>query len=132
MPLSVEDQLAIQQLYARYNHAIDSGNGAGWAATFTPEGVFVSGSGTFSGTEQLTGFGTAFATRMKARHWTNNLVLEGDGTSATGACYLGLYRLTPGEQPPASLLVTAIYNDSLVKGADGEWRFTKRTVTSDA
>ena len=29
MGLSVEDQLAIQQLYARYNHAIDSGNGAG-------------------------------------------------------------------------------------------------------
>lgn len=132
MPLTVEDQLAIQHLYAKYNHAIDSGKGADWAATFTAEGVFISGSGTFSGTEQLTGFGTAFATRMKARHWTNNLVLEGDGAAATGSCYLGLYRLSPGEQPPAALLVTAIYNDELTKGADGQWRFTKRTVTGDA
>jgi len=132
LPLTVEDQLAIQQLYAKYNHAIDSGKGADWAATFTAEGVFISGSGTFSGTEQLTGFGTAFATRMKARHWTNNLVIEGDGAAATGSCYLGLYRLSPGEQPPAALLVTAIYNDELTKGADGQWRFTKRTVTGDA
>ena len=132
MPLSVQDHLAIQQLYAKYNHAIDSGNGAGWAATFSGDGVFSSATGTFTGTEQLAGFGTAFATRMKARHWTNNLVLEGDGQTASGTCYLALYRLTPGEKPPAGILTTAIYTDELAKGADGAWRFTKRTVTGDS
>jgi hypothetical protein len=132
MSLSVEDQLAIQQLYARYNHAIDSGNGANWAAAFTGEGVFSSATGTFTGSEQLSQFATGFASRLKARHWTNNLVLEGDGKKATGSCYLVLYRLTPGEQPPASVLTTAIYNDELAKGPDGQWRFTKRTVTGDA
>ncbi|MGE3073404.1 MAG: nuclear transport factor 2 family protein [Dehalococcoidia bacterium] len=132
MGLSVEDQLAIQQLYAKYNHAIDSGNGAGWAATFSPDGVFSSATGTFTGTEQLSGFASAFGSRMKARHWTNNLVVEGDSGKATGTCYLALYRLTPGEQPPASVLTTAIYNDELAKGQDGAWRFTKRTVTGDA
>jgi len=131
MSLSVEDQLAIQQLYAKYNHAIDSGDGAGWAATFTADGKFHSGSGDFAGTEQLAGFGDGFAKRLKARHWTNNLIIEGDGSSATGTCYLSLLRLTPGEQPPASILVTAIYNDTLVK-ADGGWKFTERTVTGDA
>jgi hypothetical protein len=130
--LSTEDQLAIQQLYARYNHAIDGGDGAGWAATFTPDGVFNSGQGTFTGTEQIAGFGASLGTRMKIRHWTNNLVLDGDGKKANGSCYLLLYRLTPGEQPPASLMVTAIYNDELTKGPDGSWRFTKRTVTGDA
>ena len=132
MPLSIEDQLAIQQLDAKYNQAIDFGKGADWAATFTPDGVFNSGSGTFTGTEQLAGFGSGFATRMKARHWTNNLVIDGDGAKATGCCYLALYRLTPGEQPPAGILITAVYNDELSRGADGQWRFTKRTVTGDA
>jgi ketosteroid isomerase-like protein len=132
MALSVEDQLAIQQLYAKYNHAIDSGNGARWAETFTDNGTFISASGTFSGSEQLAGFATGFGSRLKARHWTNNLVLEGDTAKATGSCYLVLYRLTPGEQPPAGILVTAIYNDELAKGPDGGWRFTKREVTGDA
>ena len=72
MPIAVEDQLAIQQLYARYNHAIDSGNGAGWAATFAADGVFTSASGTFTGTQQLAEFATGFGSRLKARHWTGN------------------------------------------------------------
>jgi hypothetical protein len=58
--------------------------------------------------------------------------VDGDGKTATGSCYLVLYRLTPGEQPPANILTTAIYNDELAKGPDGQWRFTKRTVTGDA
>jgi hypothetical protein len=132
MGLSVEDQLAIQQLYAKYNHAIDSGKGDAWAATFASDGVFTSPTGTFTGTEQLAGFGGGLAKQLKIRHWTNNLVLEGDSSKATGSCYLVLYRLTPGEQPPAGILTTAIYNDELAKGGDGAWRFTKRTVTGDA
>lgn len=131
MPLSVEDQLAIQQLYARYNHAIDSGDGARWAACFTNDGTFSSATGTFQGREQLETFGNAFATRMKARHWTNNLVLEGDGATARGSCYLMLLRLSPGEQPPASILVTAIYRDELTRTADG-WKFASRTVVGDS
>ncbi len=131
MPLAVDDQLEIQQLYARYNHAIDAGDGAAWAACFTPDGTFSSATGTFTGREQLQGFGTAFASRLKARHWTNNLVLDGDGDAATGSCYLMLLRLTPGEQPPASILVTAIYRDELRRTPEG-WRFASRTVVGDS
>jgi uncharacterized protein (TIGR02246 family) len=78
--LATEDMLAIQQLYARYNHAIDSGEAAGWAACFTADGTFTSGaSGSYAGTEQLAAFAQGFASRMKARHWTNNLLLEAAG-----------------------------------------------------
>jgi len=129
--LSTEDHLAIQQLYAKYNHAIDSGDGAGWAACFTADGVFSSATGTFSGTEQLAGFGSAFSQRLKARHWTNNLVVDVDGAEAKGSCYLMLLRLTPTEKPPTSILTTAIYQDELRNGLDG-WKFTSRTVTGDA
>ena len=38
--LATQDYIDIQQLYARYNIAIDTGDGEGWAATFTPDGVF--------------------------------------------------------------------------------------------
>jgi hypothetical protein len=131
MSLSTEDRLAIEQLYARYNHAIDSGKGDDWANCFAPDGTFTSAGNTFTGKEQLAGFATGFAQRLKARHWVNNLVVEPKGDGATGTCYLALFRLTPGEQPPANVLTTAIYNDTLVK-VGGELKFSSRAVTGDS
>jgi uncharacterized protein (TIGR02246 family) len=127
MALSVEDQLAIQQLYGTYNHAIDFGDAAGWAATFTPDGVFNGGGGTHTGTEALKGFVDGFASRMKARHWISNLVFDGDGNTANGKCYLLLLNLADGKATP---LVTAVYHDELKKTADG-WRFASRSVKPD-
>lgn len=128
--LPVDDTLAIQQLYARYNHAIDSGKGDAWAACFTADGTFTSGSGDFAGTEQLASFATGFAQRLKARHWTNNLVIEAAEGGASGTCYLMLLRLGDGEKP-TSILTTGIYRDSLAKQS-GEWKFTSRKVVADA
>lgn len=128
MALSVEDQLAIQQLYARYNHAIDFGDAEGWAACFTPDGVFNSGmGGPQQGTEALKAFAGGFASRMKARHWNTNLVVEGSGESAKGKCYLMLMNLADGKATP---LVTAVYHDELKKTADG-WKFASRAVQPD-
>jgi len=131
LALTIEDRLDIQELYARYNHAIDSGKGEAWAATFTSAGTFTSGGKTQSGAAELTAFGSAMAKNMKARHWVNNLVIDADGDGARGSCYLMLLRLTPGEQPPATSLVTAIYNDTLAK-ENGAWRFSSRSVAVDA
>ena len=129
MPLPVVDQLAIQQLYARYNHSIDSGQAEEWAACFTPEGAFsASSAGTFTGTEALAGFARGFAAQLKARHWTNNLLLDGDGRTATGRCYLMLMRLQPGN--PATVLATGLYEDQLTKTAGG-WRFASRSLRND-
>lgn len=130
MPLTVEDQLDIQQLYARYNHAIDSGQADQWAACFTSDGIFSSGaSGEFTGTEALAAFAKGFAERLKARHWTNNLVLDAAGDGAKGSCYLMLYRL--GGETPASIMISGIYDDELVRTGDG-WKFARRTVRPDA
>jgi DNA-binding GntR family transcriptional regulator len=126
--LATEDLLAIQQLYARYNHAIDSGDGPGWAACFTAEGTFQSATGTFAGTQQLTEFANAFPSRLKARHWTNNLVLDADGDGAKGTCYLMLLMLAEGK---ANILTTGIYTDQLVRDG-GAWKFASRSVAGDA
>lgn len=130
MPLSTDDTLAIQQLYARYNHAIDFGDGAGWADCFTPDGTFASASGTFTGHEQLAAFAEGFSKRIRARHWTNNLVVEPAEGGATGRCYLMLLRLGDADTS-TSILTTAVYEDALVKG-DAGWKFTSRNVKGDA
>ena len=127
MALSSDDRQAILELAARYNHAIDSGDGAAWAATFTDDGVFDSPQAVVEGNEALIGFATAFPTQVPGgRHWTNNHVIDGDGDAATHTCYLNLMSVEGG----AKIVITGIYNDELAK-KDGAWRFTHRKVSVD-
>ena len=125
MALSLEDRLDIQELAARYNTAIDGGDAEGWAATFTSDGTFESGGRTHQGTEALTAFAKGFAERMAgARHWNNNMIIEGDGDAASLRCYLLLVR---GGQ----VVTSARYEDTLRK-VDGQWRFASRRVVPDS
>jgi hypothetical protein len=127
MPHSVADRLDILELAARYNQAIDSGDGPAWAATFTPDGVFETARGSTVGTAALAQFAESFAARMPGtRHWNNNHIIEGDGDEATHRCYLQLLRT--GEQ--AGIVSTARYEDRL-RRVDGAWRFVHRTVVPD-
>ncbi len=125
MALSIEDRLDIQDLAARYNTAIDSGDAEAWAATFTPDGTFESGGRTHQGTEALTAFARGFADRMAgARHWNNNMIIEGDGDQATLRCYLLLMRA-------GQVVTSARYEDTL-RRVDRQWRFASRKVVPDA
>jgi uncharacterized protein (TIGR02246 family) len=128
MPLSTDDHLAILDLAARYNHAIDGGDPQAWADTFTADGVFVSTrSGRHAGREALVAFAEDFArTRKGIRHWVNNLVVEGD--SATGRASLRCYLLLwDTNQSPPAVVGAADYEDDLVR-VDGAWRFARRQV----
>jgi hypothetical protein len=128
MGLNTEDRLAIQELYARYNHAIDFGHADDWAACFTPEGTFSSpGAPESKGTAALAAFASGFAATMKARHWTNNLVLTPNGNGVSGTCYLVLLNLAA---KPASIMISGIYQDELVRSG-GEWKFASRKVSVD-
>ncbi len=129
--LSTEDQLAIQQLYARYNHTIDSGDTRAWVSCFTADAVFTSPAGTYTGSSEIEGFAEWYTPLMQARHWTNNLIVEGDEASARGSCYLVLFRLTPGDTPPAAIYATGIYRDELRKLETG-WAFSRRVATFDS
>jgi SnoaL-like domain len=125
--LSAQDYFEIQQLYAQYNNAIDSGDAEGWAATFTPDGVF----NTFVGHDALVGFVKTWREKLGGatrKHWNNNLQLTGNSKAAQGSVYLMLVDF--GTKPP-SILATASYTDNLVKTKDG-WRFTKRTTKGDS
>lgn len=124
--LAAQDYFEIQQLYARYNIAIDSGDAEGWAATFTPDGVF----NTFSGHDALVGFIKTWREKLHGatlRHWNINLQITGNSKEASATTYLMLVDFST---KPTSILMTGSYTDSLIKTKDG-WRFTKRTTKSD-
>lgn len=124
--LSAQDYFEIQQLYSRYNVAIDSGDAEGYASTFTPDGVF----NTMSGHDALVGFVKTWREKLNGatrKHWNNNLQISGNSIQATGHVYLMLVDIGT---KPASILTTATYTDTLVKTKDG-WRFTRRTTQGD-
>jgi hypothetical protein len=125
--LSAQDNFEIQQLYAKYNIAIDSGDAEGYAATFTPDGTFNS----MSGHDALVNFVKVWREKLNGatrKHWNTNLLITGNSKEANGFVYLMLLDLS---SKPVSILATATYTDSLIKTKEG-WRFTKRKTTSDA
>ncbi|MDG2113578.1 MAG: nuclear transport factor 2 family protein [Actinomycetota bacterium] len=138
MTLSADDHIAIEQLLARYNWAIDFGDIDTWISTFTPDGVFeclglpegTPTGGRHAGSEALRAYGNTHygVSQGRARHWNWNLVIEGDGDRATMRCYLNAY--SAGQGDSALFRVTGVYRDVLKRTDDG-WRFASRQVTID-
>jgi hypothetical protein len=132
MKLSADDYVAIQQLYATFAHALDKGEGERFAATFIEEGEFTGGRGPGRGAEVRTPIkGTEALTRMGSRggtrHFTANLIITPTPEGVKGTCYLLLFN---ARNIPATITETAIYDDTLVKTAQG-WKFKSRVVWRD-
>ena len=126
--LTMQDHIEIQQLYARYNHAIDVGDAEHWVDTFTADGVF---NNHFRGREVLLGFVKTWREQMNGanrRHWITNLSISGDGQAASCAAYLLLLEVG---SVPAPVINSGIYADELVKTPAG-WRFKSRSIKLDA
>lgn len=123
--LTAEDLTEIDQLYARYNWAIDAGDAEGYAATFTADGVF----NTHVGHDAIVKFAQTFHAGLGARvrHWNTNLMVVPTATGAHGQVYLVLVDFST---KPATIAASASYSDELVKTAQG-WRFTKRATKGD-
>ncbi len=125
--LTTQDYVDLQQLYAHYNMAIDTGDGEAWAATFTPDGVF---NNTNTGHDALVQFIKDWRDKRDGanrRHWNSNLAFTATEGGASGSCYLIL--LNVGVRP-ATIVTTGIYEDVLVKTPEG-WRFKSRIVHAD-
>ncbi|HEX4244358.1 MAG TPA: nuclear transport factor 2 family protein [Acidimicrobiales bacterium] len=130
MGLTVDDQLAIQQLAARYNHAIDSGDSAAFAGSFVEDGVLHAGELLVQGRVALEQFGQSFHTSVRApRHVATNLVIDGHGDQATLRAYVQMYALL-GDPPRQQITASGTYDDTLSK-VEGNWRFVRRTFTTD-
>ena len=132
---SLEDRFAIQDLYARYCACMDTGDITGWANSWTEDGVFDSYK-YHDGRARIEEYGRGFVERwpqMKwsnGQHWNNNLIVEGDGRTATGLCYfvvIGKMR----DSGQLKICVQGLYQDDLVKLASGEWKFKRRKLTEN-
>jgi uncharacterized protein (TIGR02246 family) len=130
MGLTIDDQLAIQQLVARYSHAIDGGDGAAYAGTFVEDGVLDAGALQLQGSHALAQFATEFPNSVRSpRHVATNLVIDGTGDDATCKAYVQLFAGV-GEPPHHQVTASGVYDDTLSK-ADGTWRFVRRTFIPD-
>ena len=123
--LTAQDLVDIQQLYARYNWALDSGDSQAYAATFTPDGAFNNN----VGHDAIVKFADTFHAGLGAhvRHWNTNLLIQPAPGGAAGQVYLVLVDFGT---KPASIVTSASYSDEIVKTAQG-WRFKKRTTKGD-
>ena len=112
--LNADDYTAIQQLYARYNTAIDHGDGEGWAGTFTADGVFANN---FKGHDALVGFVNTWRTNpamngAMRRHFSADLVITPSAEGATATVSTLLVDLST---KPVSIANFVTYSDVLVK-----------------
>ena len=129
MALTLEDRLAIQDLFARQNLTYDRRLPEETAAMFTEDGVLELGGGdlVFTGRDAIAAYMVRLleVTGDDYRHWTNSLVIEGDGDEASVECYLAAFGMNDG-----SLRLAGRYFDRLRK-VDGGWLFAHRRFESE-
>ena len=132
--LTLEDRLAILDLYARQSHLIDGGDADGWAATFTEDGAFESPTYrlTATGRAELAKFaadsnGAALARGVQLRHWIGQVVIDPTDGGADVQAYLVIVATSrEGSRIDRSLQVI----DVLAR-AGGAWRVASRKVFRD-
>lgn len=130
--LTGQDYAEIQQLYARYNFAVDAIDGEGVAAVYTPDGIFYEGKNRqIVGHDALVNWVNTEVKTNHAidhrRHWNANLMITGTPEGAKAAIYL--LTINVGVNPPV-ILAAGRYDDTLVKTPQG-WRFKTRMVQGD-
>ena len=123
---TAQDFVDIQQLYAKYNWSLDSGDADAYASTFTVDGVFNNN----VGRDAIVKFANTFHAGLGAhvRHWNTNLMITPTAEGAAGQVYLVLVDFA---NKPPTIATSASYTDELVKTPQG-WRFKKRQTKGDA
>jgi 3-phenylpropionate/cinnamic acid dioxygenase small subunit len=130
----LEAEQAIRDTMVRYTHTLDYGDSAGWAACYTPDGVFDvrrRGGPLFrhQGTEALAKFadGHTSAPDVYHKHFIGlpSIDVSQDGSSATASTYFMMVHESPaGPQ----VLVFGRYLDEFTRGQDAGWRLSERVV----
>ena len=123
----VADKLAIQELFARYAHAIDDLDPAAWVACFTPDGIFQVGTRAMQGAAALRGYADVHVREIRCRHMMSNFLYEVRGNEAAGQCSMLATLATAGGY---RIFAQGRYVDRLVR-QDGVWRIAHRKVETD-
>jgi uncharacterized protein (TIGR02246 family) len=132
------DYYEIQQVSARFCHALDSAeaNGNAFADLFTSDGVFVTGNGKrLEGHDQLAAFAREDPDKRKGPtnvgHYVTNLTVEATADGARAHGYLLEATMTApaagGRGPGRAITDAGVYWDELVRTPEG-WRIKMRTL----
>lgn len=134
MPTALEDKHAIEELIAHHNQSLDRGDYAAWVDCWTEDAV-LDGLGRYLvGRAQIQAFAAAYEGSVRAqihalKHYTINILSQIDGDRASASSYLQL--VNTGAQG-VQIRFTGRYEDELVRGTDGRWRFARRRLHQDA
>jgi uncharacterized protein (TIGR02246 family) len=129
---SIEDRLAISDLFVRYTCALDAGEVETLVDCFTEDGALVSPAvGAHTGRAAIRAFAQRFArfrqNGSQLRHVISNLIMQVDGERGHATCYLTVFITRDGQ---SRLLAPGQYDCQLRK-VDGDWRFQNRVVRHD-
>lgn len=129
---SVEDRLAIEDLFVRYAAALDEGDVEGVVGCFTEDGWLDSPIvGRHQGQPSLRAFAERIASSKRAgaqfRHVLSNFRIEVSGDQGRARCYLLDFATVAGK---CELLSPGEYDCALRK-VEGEWLFASRIVRMD-
>ena len=125
--LKVEDDLAVRQVIARLNHALDAADYKSYGELFAPDGVFVSGFGNAVGPKAVAAaLGQVAPFITNKRHLAGNLVISGDGHQIVVTSYLIVFE----RQTEMKYVGSAVNVDTLEK-VDGRWRVARHDSTLD-
>jgi hypothetical protein len=134
MELTVEDYIAIQQLYIRYAFLVDMNDREGLVRTcWTEDGEYIGfrpgGKPRSKGWEELKGQArSSLVPNELGYHWNTSPQIEPTEYGASGRCYL-LYVLANDDGTFSEIRYALYYRDELVK-QDGQWRFRRRNTTA--
>ena len=129
---SVEDRLAISDLFVRYTTGLDACDVDTVVGCFTADCTLVSPiHGAFHGHQGIRDF-AAPNVKLKERgaqfrHFISNLVIQQEGDRAKAYCYLLDFVTVDGK---TTLLSPGVYDCDLVR-QDGEWLMAQRLVNMD-
>jgi hypothetical protein len=122
----LEDQLAIQQLRAKYCQYLDDGRWEDLTTLFTEDGAFIGLSTARGKAEMLQFFPQLNATSVTSWwHFSSNETIELEGRTATGETWLLQPCVVEGE----TQIAAGRYRDSMVKTGAGNWLFSERRVS---
>jgi hypothetical protein len=128
MKLTAQDYIDIQQLTARYSHALDTaaGNGYAYADLFTDDGAAFD---RWIGREQIAEIPRSGAREPVGpdyvRHYATNHLIEPTADGAIGKQYVIVID-HQNDGKPSTIFLGGQYQDVYVKTAKG-WRFKTRT-----
>jgi len=130
---SLEDRMAIEDLFVCYTTSMDSGDVEGVVGCFAVDGWLDSPIvGRHQGVEQLRAFAEHIAESIRLRgaryrHVVTNFRIDVEGDRARARCYLLDYVTIGGE---TTLLSPGEYDCDVVKSGAG-WLFASRLVRLD-